>query len=219
MNTNPPNLIKLAGVCQKDTQRTILKKLRQYDLQFCNNCELEIKICLDRHYLPFDEFSKWLNETYLRYLIRNVYIYSLNPDAECTDMIEYILTQSMQQLRKVTPELSNPLGLLHELFSTAWGSAYRMIQDYRPDLTLSSCASFREIDFNKPVKLKQLLKDHDWLAKQRADMLNFKYPFEDKPLYPDLQLFYLAWLQAVLAWETPADLLKSLYEEVTGKQN
>ena len=69
MAAKVPNLIIEAGISVKDAPGSILKKIKKYDLQFFTNSELEIKACLSRHYLPFDEFSIWLNDAYLRYII------------------------------------------------------------------------------------------------------------------------------------------------------
>jgi hypothetical protein len=217
MSKTTPSIIKLAGTESKDSPGIILKKLKKYDKQFCEDCDIEIKACLDKHYLPFDEFSTWLQESYLRYIIRTVYIYSVNPDSSCAALLEQLYIQSLQQLRKCIPKVKDPIGVLHDAMASIWCSTYTLFQDYRPDMKVEGCHCITELDLNTNIDIHALIRKDRVLSKLQMQLDSFKYTFEDYEVYKFFPVFYAAWLQAVLAWDTPAELLAPIFDVCVGK--
>lgn len=216
MSTYTPNLTKLLELTSKDTPGSILKKIKKYDRQFFEDCELEIKACLDKHYLPFDEFSLWLNEAYLRYIIRSVYIYSATPNKACAEFIETMYTNSIQQLRKCSPAVKNPLGVLHDVMSEIWTAAYLLLQDYRPELKVEGKKALVELDFSKPITINDVLASDAVVAAITKKLEQYKYVFDDKNLFILFPVFYSVWLQAVLAWLDPEQFIAPIFNECLG---
>lgn len=217
MAAKVPNLIIEAGITTKDAPGNILKKLKKYDSQFFTNSELEIKACLSRHYLPFDEFSTWLNDAYLRYIIINKYIYSATHNSTCLSWIEHYYVQSLQQLRKCSPKVKNPLGLLFTIMAEIWEANYSIVQDYLPGSEEKGNAVMKEIDFDKKISIESVTKQNKFLQTIVKNLDNYSYPFEDIIVFKMFPILYAVWLQAVLAWETPDQFLRSLLEQSTAK--
>lgn len=217
MAAKVPNLIIEAGITSKDAPGNILKKIKKYDLQFFTNSELEIKACLSRHYLPFDEFSAWLNDAYLRYIIINKYIYSATHNSTCLSWIEHYYVQSLQQLRKCSPKVKNPLGLLFAIMAEIWEANYSIIQDYLPGYEEKGNAVMKEIDFDKKISIDSVLNQNKFLQAIVKNLDGYSYPFEDTIVFKMFPVMYAVWLQAVLAWETPDQFLRSLLEQSTAK--
>ena len=213
MSKTTPQLVKLADVTSKDPPGNILKKIKRYDHQFYADCEIEIKACLDKHYLPFDEFSSWLNESYLRYIIRSVYIYSVNPNSKCAELIEAIYTKSIQQLRKCSPRVKDPLGVLYSAMSEIWTAAYLLIQDYRPDLKVEGKKALTELDFSKPVTISSVLRHDSVLKALTKELEKYTYLFDDKVVFTSFPVFYAVWLQAVVAWSDAEQFITPLFME------
>lgn len=213
MSKKPPQLIKLADITSKDPPGNILKKIKKYDRQFYDDCEIEIKACLDKHYLPFDEFSIWLNESYLRYIIRSVYIYSVNPNSKCAELIETIYVQSIQQLRKCFPKVKDPLGVLYNVMSEIWTAAYLLLQDYRPDLKVEGKKALIELDFSKSVTISTVLKNDTLLKALTQELEKYNYLFDDKVVFTSFPVFYAVWLQAVVAWSDAEQFITPLFTE------
>lgn len=217
MAAKVPNLILEAGITGKDVPGSILKKIKRYDLQFFINSDLEIKACLSRHYLPFDEFSAWLNDAYLRYIIINKYIYSATHNSTCLSWIEHYYVQSLQQLRKCSPKVKNPLGLLFAIMAEIWEANYSIIQDYLPGSEEKGNAVMKEIEFDKKVSIESVLNQNKFLQAIVKSLDGYSYPFEDAIVFKTFPVMYAVWLQAVLAWETPDQFLRSLLEQSTVK--
>lgn len=216
MSKTTPQLIKLADITSKDPPGSILKKIKKYDRQFYDDCEIEIKACLDKHYLPFDEFSSWLNESYLRYIIRSVYIYSVSPNSKCAELIETIYTQSIQQLRKCSPKVKDPLGVLYNVMSEIWTAAYLLLQDYRPDLKVIGKKALTELDFSKPITSSTILKNDTVLKELTQELEKYNYLFDDKVVFTSFPVFYTVWLQAVVAWSDAEQFITPLFMECIG---
>ena len=210
MAAKVPNLIIEAGITIKDVPGNILKKIKKYDLQFFTNCDLEIKACLSRHYLPFDEFSAWLNDAYLRYIISNKYIYSATRNSNCLSWIEHYYVQSLQQLRKCSPKVKNPLGLLFTIMAEIWEANYSIVKDYLPGAEEKGNAVMSEIDFDEKVSIDSVLNQNKFLQAIVKNLDGYSYPFEDTIVFKMFPVLYSVWLQAVLAWETPDQFLSSL---------
>jgi hypothetical protein len=217
MAAKVPNLIIEAGITAKDAPGNILKKIKKYDLQFFTNSELEIKACLSRHYLPFDEFSAWLNDAYLRYIIINKYIYSATHNSTCLSWIEHYYVQSLQQLRKCSPKVKNPLGLLFTIMAEIWEANYSIVKDYLPGFEEKGDAEMQELDFDKKVSIESVTKQNKFLQTIVKNLDGYSYPFEDAIVFKMFPILYAVWLQAVLAWETPDQFLRSLLEQPTVK--
>lgn len=213
MSKTTPQLVKLADIISKDPPGNILKKIKKYDRQFYDDCELEIKACLDKHYLPFDEFSTWLNESYLRYIIRFVYIYSVKPNSKCAELIEALYTQSLQQLRKCSPKVKDPVGTIYTIMSEIWTAAYLLLQDYRPELKVEGKRALTEIDFNRPVTISAVLKNDTVLKALTQELEKYNYLFDDKVVFTSFPVFYAAWLQAVVAWSDADQFITPLFIE------
>lgn len=95
------NIIKLAKITPKDTTKSIIKKLSNYDAEFYSSHEVEVTAYLQRRaYLSFEQFKNMLNDSYAYYRIEQTYVRRFTTDPLFTRVMHAEFRRCIPELRK-----------------------------------------------------------------------------------------------------------------------